>query len=246
MITAAILTKNSATTLKATLESLQSFPEVLVFDTGSTDSTLDIAKTFSNARIVQAPFTGFGPSRNAAAAAAQFDWILAIDSDEILSQELIEEIRTLKLDEQAVYSIPRKNFFNQKWIRCCAGWHPDAVFRLYHRKKTCFNAAQVHEHLQSAHFKKISLRHPLLHTPYQNLEDFLAKMQTYSSLFAAQNQGKRSSSLSKAIFHGSFAFFKSYILKWGFLGGKEGFIISAYNGHTAFYKYLKLMERNRK
>jgi hypothetical protein len=70
-------------------------------------------------------------------------------------------------------------------------------------------------------------------------------MQTYSQLFAAQNQGKKSSSLPKAIFHGAFAFLKSYFLKKGFLAGKEGFIISAYNGHTAFYKYLKLLEANR-
>ena len=71
-------------------------------------------------------------------------------------------------------------------------------------------------------------------------------MQFYSDLFAQQNKGKKKSSVSKAILHGAGAFFKSYILKKGFLGGYEGFIISAYNGHTAFYKYMKLYELNKR
>ena len=71
-------------------------------------------------------------------------------------------------------------------------------------------------------------------------------MQLYSSLFAEQYQHKKSSSLTKALLHAFFAFFKNYILKKGFLGGEEGLIISLYNGHTAFYKYLKLWERNQK
>jgi hypothetical protein len=69
-------------------------------------------------------------------------------------------------------------------------------------------------------------------------------MQSYSTLFAKQNQGKKKSSFTKALAHGWFAFFKSYILKRGFLGGYEGYVISAYNGHTAYYKYLKLLEAN--
>src|SRR3546814_18652294 len=76
-----------------------------------------------------------------------------------------------------------------------------------------------------------------------SLSDFLSKMQSYSELFAKQNQGKKSSSITKAILHGSFAFFKSYILKRGFMGGYEGFVISTYNANTAFYKYLKQIGR---
>jgi hypothetical protein len=91
-----------------------------------------------------------------------------------------------------------------------------------------------------------TLSSPMIHTPYRSMKDFLAKMQSYSTLFAEQHKGKKSSSLPKAIAHGSFAFLKSYLLKKGLLDGKEGFIISLYNGHTAFYKYMKLLELNRK
>jgi hypothetical protein len=77
------------------------------------------------------------------------------------------------------------------------------------------------------------------------MESFLHKMQLYSTLFALQNAQKKRSSLGKALWHASFAFIRSYIFKRGFLGGKEGFIISLYNAHTTYYKYLKLAFANR-
>ncbi len=71
-------------------------------------------------------------------------------------------------------------------------------------------------------------------------------MQKYSTLFAEQNRGKKRSSLSKALIHGISAFIKNYFFKLGIFGGKEGFIISLYNSQTAYYKYLKLAELNKK
>ncbi|MBS0653320.1 MAG: glycosyltransferase family 2 protein [Verrucomicrobia bacterium] len=244
MISITILTKNCEQTLRPTLESLKDFSEVILLDTGSVDSTLEIAKEFPNVRVVKETFIGFGPTHNVATAQASHDWILSIDSDEVLSKELVYEIQQLKLDENQVYSLNRKNFFNKKWIKWCGGWHPDRVVRLYHRKKTHFTDAQVHEKIVSGHLQVVELNSPLFHTPYRNMGDFLSKMQTYSTLFAEQNRLRKSSSVWKAVLHGWQAFIKSYFFKRGFLGGKEGFIISIYNGHTAFYKYLKLMEAN--
>jgi len=246
MISITILAKNCSQTLRPTLESVKGFSEVILLDTGSTDSTLEIAKEFPNVKVVEGTFIGFGPTHNLATSQASHDWILSIDSDEVLSQELIDEIQQLKLDKDQVYSLNRKNFFNKKWIRWCGGWHPDRVVRLYHRQTTHFTDAQVHEKIVSSHLQVVELDSPLLHTPYRNMGDFLSKMQTYSTLFAEQNRQKKSSSIWKAILHGWQAFIKSYFFKRGFLGGKEGFIISIYNGHTAFYKYLKLMEANEK
>jgi glycosyltransferase involved in cell wall biosynthesis len=246
MITVTILTKNSQDSLAATLQSLQKFPEILLYDSGSTDATLEIAQKFPNVKIFKGQFSGFGPTHNTASSLAPKDWILSIDSDEVLTPELADEILNLKLDPACVYEISRKNFFNGKWVRWCGGWHPDPVVRLYHRQSTRFTDDAVHEKIISHNLKLTPLAAPLLHTPYRSMADFLSKMQTYSTLFAEQHKGKKNSSLGKAIAHGCFAFIKSYFLKKGFLGGKEGFIISAYNGHTAFYKYLKLMEANRK
>lgn len=244
MISVTILTKNSAKYLSQVLSALTSFQEVLIYDTGSIDTTLEIAGKYPNVRILQGQFEGFGPTHNKASLAAQNDWILSIDSDEVVTPELEEEIRQLSLDPESVYSFPRKNYYRGKWIRWC-GWHPDRQIRIYNRLKTRFTDAQVHEAIIANHLIHVSLKASIVHYPYESTADFLHKMQNYSLLFAEQYKGKRASSTLKAIRHGLFAFFKSYFIKKGFFGGSEGFIISVYNANTAFYKYLKLAEKNR-
>ncbi|MGL4539741.1 MAG: glycosyltransferase family 2 protein [Candidatus Rhabdochlamydia sp.] len=246
MITVIVLTKNSQETLEDTLTSVRDFPEVLVYDTGSTDTTLDIAKQFPNVKIIQSEFIGFGPTRNKAALAASHDWILALDSDETLSFKLAREILKISLNPTCIYQIDRHNFFNGKWIKGCGGWYPDPVIRLYHRKNTQFTNSMVHEKVSSKDMQTHYLTYPLFHTPYRNIHDFLKKMQVYSDLFAVQKKDAKPVSLAQAILHGLFAFFKSYFLKRGLRQGVEGFIISAYNGHTTFYKYLKLREVQKK
>lgn len=246
MISATILTKNSARTLRETLASLRSFPEVVILDTGSLDETLNIAAEFSNTKIFSSPFLGFGALHNRACDLASYDWILSIDSDEQLSPELIEEIHALSLDPALAYSILRHNFFNGKQIKWCGGWHPDRVVRLFHKKSRRFSLDQVHEKVECKKEEQHPLSSPMIHTPYLEIADFLEKMQHYTTLFAQQSKEKRKVSIFTALAHSWYAFIKSYIFKKGFLGGKEGFIISMYNGHTTFYKYLKLAERETK
>lgn len=225
------------------LSSLQTFDEVVIYDTGSHDHTLEIAKKFPNVVIFHGKFEGFGPTHNTASSVAKNDWILSIDSDEVVTPEMAQEIRSLQLDSGCVYSFPRNNYYNGKFIKWC-GWYPDHQIRLYNRTRTHFTDAQVHEAVMTKNMRPVLLKSPLRHYSYASTSDFLSKMQSYSTLFAMQNRGKKPSSLSKAIGHGLFAFFKSYVLKKGILGGYEGFVISVYNGNTAFYKYLKLREAN--
>lgn len=243
-ISVTILTKNSQKYLEEVLEALRQFDEVLICDTGSQDETLPLARSFSNVTIYERPFNGFGPTHNLASHLARHDWILSIDSDEVVTAELAQEIARLRLEQGTVYSFPRHNEYRGKWIKWC-GWHPDRHVRLYNRRDTSFTHAHVHESIIKTDLKEVYLQAPLRHYSYANVADFLTKMQTYSTLFAQQYQGKKSSSLSKAIAHGCFSFFKSYVIKKGFLGGQEGFEISFYNAATAYYKYLKLAEINR-
>jgi glycosyltransferase involved in cell wall biosynthesis len=243
MISATILTKNSARHLDELLESLNRFDEVLIYDNGSQDSTMEIANKHPNCRIVEGPFLGFGPTHNKASSLAKNDWILSIESDEIPTKELLEELHSLKLDPQCIYSIPRKNLFNGKWIYSC-GWWPDRVVRLYNRKSTQFTNALVHESVEKGALKEEQLKSPLKHYSYDSLSDFLRKMESYSTLFAEGKKGKTASSPLKAVLHGWCAFFKSYILKRGFMQGYEGFLISKYNSQTAFWKYMKLYQLN--
>ena len=245
MISVTVLTKNSRRYLKEVLSALQSFDEVVVYDTGSTDETPIIAEQFPNVTLYRKDFIGFGPTHNLASLTARNDWILSIDSDEVVSPAMAKAVSELKFDENNVYSFPRHNYFNGKFIKWC-GWYPDRQVRLYNRKSTRFSDAQVHEGIEIGQLKHVRLQASLKHYSYASIAEFLEKMQLYSDLFAKQNAGKKSSSLLKAILHGLFTFIKSYFLKRGFLGGYEGFVISAYNAHTAYYKYLKLYEANKK
>jgi len=243
MITVTILVKDAERKLEEVLTSVRGFAEVILVDTGSTDATMKIARQFPNVRIFEREFIGFGLLRNYAATLATHDWILSLDGDEVLSDPLQQEILALQLREDVVYALPFHNYFNKKHIRT-AGWYPERHVRLYHRKKCAFSEVQVHEKVERGQLRECCLRHPIQHYPYDTIADFLTKMQRYSHLFALQHVGKKSSSPWSAFYHGVGGFMKSYFIKRGVIGGYEGFLISLYNGHTAFYKYLKLYHLN--
>lgn len=244
-ISVTILTKNSAKYLHRVLEALTDFDEVLLLDNGSEDETLQLAVRFQNVRIEKSPFIGFGPLHNKASSLAKHDWILSIDSDEILSSQLNREIQSLKLNEDCVYSFERHTFYRGKLVKCC-GWYPDRILRLYNRRKTRFSDDEVHEKILCDHLRVVKLQHPLQHFSYDSISDFLKKMQSYSDLYAKQWTGKKSSSPLKALFHSCSAFIVNYFFKNGLFCGYRGFLISSYQAHVTFYKYLKLYELNLK
>ena len=241
-ISCTILTKNSALTIKATLEALKEFDEVVILDSGSTDATLEIARAFSNVTIYKSEFLGFGQMHNLATSYAKNDWILSIDSDEIVTAELKKRILSLILDPSCVYSFAFQNILFGKKIRY-SGWYPDRHIRLYHRKMTAFSDAKVHERILSQGLKEIALKEHIEHHSYLHVSDFLRKLQIYTDLFKEQNPNRKAT-FSQAIWHGLFAFIKTYFIKLGFLDGKCGFIIAFYQAQTAFYKYLKLWEKS--
>jgi len=244
-ITVTILTKNSAKHLEECLQALQRFDEVVILDNGSTDNTMEIARTFQNVKVYEHVFTGFGPLKILATEKASNDWVLSIDSDEIVSRELAEEIELLNLREKTVYSIRRDNYYSRKKISCC-GWEHDRVNRLFNRQETGFDEKLVHESLRlNSNLIIRKLHHPLKHLTFDNASHLLKKMEHYSTLWAKGNKGKKHSSALKAFTRGLFVFLKSYILQKGFLCGYQGLVISVSNANGAFYKYIKLYEANR-
>lgn len=245
-ISAVILTKNSERLIREVLEALAKLDEVVILDNGSNDKTIEIAKTFNNTTILYNDFIGFGELKAIGSKMAKNNWILTIDSDEIASNELIDEILNINLIEDTCYTYDVKNYFNNKHIYSC-GWGNDRCIGLYNKKYYEFNRAKVHEKIEpinNNNYKILDLKYYISHYPYENIESFLNKMQKYSSLYAADNKNKKNSSIPKAITHSLFTFFKSYILKRGFMQGYEGFIISAYNSQSTFWKYIKLYEAN--
>ncbi len=246
IISATILTKNGKKHIKEVLEALRGFGEVILLDNGSTDETLAIASEFPNVKIhTLEHFEGFGKAHRMMEDLATNDWILSIDSDEVLSTDAAAEIDAMYMDKGAIYELTFRNYFNGRWIKSC-GWYPDAHPRLYNKKMARFTESYVHEKVvgDSVGFRRLGGY--ITHYSYDGIEDFLRKMQTYSTLFAEQNRGKKSSSVCKALIHGCFGFLKSYVLKRGFTERYEGFIISYYNAQTAFWKYIKLYEANKK
>jgi glycosyltransferase involved in cell wall biosynthesis len=246
-ISATVLTKDSRRHLRAVLAALAWCDEVLILDTGSQDDTLAIAAEFANVVIhrLAGPFPGFGPAHRRAAELARHDWILSIDSDEVVSDALAAEIRALALDPRTVYALPFHNYFNGRLITTC-GWHREFHERLFNRTVTDFSDRAVHEKVATAGLRVRRLAQPVRHYSYESLDDFLRKMQAYAALFAAQNHGRKPAGPFRAWSHGAWAFFKSYVLQRGFSQGPEGFVISTYQAHTAVWKYLKLAEANRR
>lgn len=239
-----MLTKDSSLYLAESLGSLQSFSEVIIVDNGSTDNTLEIAGGFKNVIIHQHPFIGFGPLKNVALGFTSHDWVLSVDSDEVLSEALVEEILGLRLaSEKKVYAILRDNYYKSRCVKCC-GWQNDYVLRLFNKNETSFHEMQVHESLKIDSMKTVKLTNSMKHFTYGSVEQLLNKLQSYSTLYAKQHRQKRAASPTKAFFRAAFTFFKNYFVQKGFLNGYEGLLISVYNANGTFFKYMKLYEEN--
>ncbi|HEC1779280.1 glycosyltransferase family 2 protein [Campylobacter lari] len=244
-ISVVIIVKNAQNTILKCLNSIKDFGEIILLDNKSTDDTLKIAKKFqenyTNLKIYESEFIGFGPLKNLAISYASNDWIFNIDSDEILEKEALEELKTIKINQNNILSFPRKNLYNNTWIKAC-GWWPDRVFRIFNKNHTLFNENLVHESLIIKNdTKKISLNNAILHYAFKDISSLLDKLQRYSSLWAEQNLQKESG-IFKAIARGFWTFFRNYFLKKGIFYGYKGFIISTCNGLGAFFKYMKLHE----
>ncbi len=242
-ITPVIISKNAMRTIDLTLNSLREFDEVVVLDTGSSDNTMRIAKEYSNVKLFQSSFSGFGKCKNEGANLATSDWILSIDADEVLSPELIHSIKALKLDSNKVYKWKRSNFYRRKEIRH-SGWGNDIVIRLYNKKTTQFKEKLVHEFVESEGLEIATLNGCMNHYSYQSISEFSLKREFYSDLFAIENKGKRKSSPLIALLHAIFDFFNTFLIKRGFLDGYLGLVIAISNSYVTFVKYIKLYEAN--
>ncbi len=242
-ISCVIIAKDAEATLRDVLNSLTLFNDVILYSNNSTDKTDEIAKEFKNVNLVQGDFIGFGPTKNLAASFAKNDWILSLDADEVLSENFINNLRKKELSDTAVYSILRTNYYKNRQIKHC--WGNDIIVRLYNRSTTSFTDKKVHEKIIDDGFNINTIEGVVQHYPYSSITDFITKLDRYSTIFANDNIGKKSSSPIKAFLNGGFSFFKTYFLKGGFLDGYAGLVIAFSHMATNFYKYIKLYELNR-
>jgi len=243
-ISAVVLAKNNESTIYNTLKALETFEDVVVYDNGSSDNTIQIAKTFSNVNLIEGEFKGFGWSKNRAASFAKNNWILIVDSDEVVDAKLLQTLQTKKLDEHAVYILNFRAFYKNIEVKHC-GWNNQKIKRLYNKNITRYNDNDVHEDIITKDLQTELLEGNVLHYSYQSIEQFVNKANTYSTLFAKNNAGKKFSSPTKAFFNGAYSFVKTYFFKQGFRDGYVGLVIAYSHMVTNFYKYIKLYELNK-
>ena len=241
-LSAILITRNEAHNFHDCLQSLQGLAdEIIVVDSQSTDGTVAIAQQHGAIVSQPADWPGFGPQKNRALDLATSDWVLSIDADERVTPTLAAEIKQVLQtgDDQAAYKLPRLSFYCGQFIHH-SGWHPDYVLRLFKRGTAKFSDDLVHERVvtqQSVH----ALKNHLLHYSYLSFSQVLQKVDAYSSASAKQAyaRGKRSS-VAGALGHGAWAFFRTYVIRRGFLDGAHGLALAISNAETSYYKYLKL------
>lgn len=240
-ISGVIITKNEATNIERCIESLQSVvAEIVVIDAFSEDETVKIAQNLG-AKVIQKEWIGYSQNKNFGNQLAQNDWILSIDADEVLTNDLIQTLQQLTLEKNTVYSINRLNNYCGQWIKHC-GWHPDWNIRLFNKKTTKWKGEFVHEKLAfSPTIKVIKLNGLLYHYSYQNSDDHWQRIEKYAQLAAQQLfQEGRKATFIKLWLSPIARFFRTYIFKLGFLDGKAGWIISVRNAYLVHRKYSAL------
>ncbi|MFN5557749.1 MAG: glycosyltransferase family 2 protein [Chryseotalea sp.] len=243
-ISVVIITYNESSKIERCIQSVKEIAdEVLVLDSFSTDNTVELAKQ-CGAKVFQHKFIGFTEQKNKAMELASHKYILSLDADEYVSEELKKSIQQIKLNWRAdAYTFNRLNSFAGKWIKSC-GWYPDAKIRLWNREKGRWQGGTLHEVVvMQSHTSCLHLTGDLLHEAFKGSEDLIKKMQLYSTLYANDHAFKKRVATLDIAGKYAAAWFKNYILKGGIKDGYEGFIISASNANGVLYKYAKLKER---
>ena len=235
-ISVIIITKNEEENIETCIQSCKGFHDVLVLDSFSHDNTKAKALN-AGARFFEQHWLGYGPQKNKAAVLAASDWVLSLDADEILSAALLKSLNKVRFDNGSVaYAVNRESYFLGKRVQF-SGWQNDWVVRLYNRGACSFDTRAVHEKL-TGFSKTIKLRGPLYHHPYQSKISIGRKIISYSSLGAEQlirERRKQTSALAPTVW----SFFKTLILKGGFLDGLTGFRIACMNARCTWEKYNK-------
>jgi glycosyltransferase involved in cell wall biosynthesis len=254
-----LITHNEESNLGHTLESVKRLVgegrgEIIVVDSGSTDRTVEIAKSFG-AKVFPEEWKGYAAQKNSAIEKATGDWILSLDADEELSPGAEQSIEQILASESTKYAavagvwFPRKNHFLGRWIRH-GGFYPDRKLRLFRRGQAQFSARAVHETASTAGHTILADRAfsfdniVLLHHSYPTISDYVAHMNRYSSLGAemAVSEARTGFSVVNIALRPLLTFAYNYFFRLGFLDGHEGLLLHVYHAVYVSWKYAKVWE----
>jgi glycosyltransferase involved in cell wall biosynthesis len=233
-----LITRDAAMTIERALKSLEPFPQVIVYDNGSSDRTLEICERFPNVKVTTGEFFGFGSTKNHAVRLAEGDWVLSIDADEYLSAELLDSLRAIDLGDPTVaYAVERRNFFMGKIVEH-GGWGHQWLVRLFNRRYCRFNDALVHEKvLVPDSCTTVRFRGPLWHEAVADLDQVLHKISRYSEL--NRLDGGRTHSTANILLRTYWSFLKTYVLRAGFREGWRGVAMATFDAMGTFCKHMK-------
>jgi glycosyltransferase involved in cell wall biosynthesis len=238
-----VLTKNEEKNISRCLDSVRGWAnEIVVVDDESTDRTVDIAARYTD-KIIIRKMDIEGRHRNFAYAQAKNLWILSLDADEVVTEELKEEIKgVLRRDIQYNgFTIPRRNFIGDYWVKY-GGWYPSPQLKLFRKDK--FRYEEVGVHPRAFMDDPCGrLKSDIIHYSYKDIADFLNKLNNQTTREAekwlAQNKPMR---LGRFIWRGIDRFIRTYIGKKGYRDGFIGFVVAFYASLYQFMSYLKYRE----
>jgi (heptosyl)LPS beta-1,4-glucosyltransferase len=242
-----VITKNEEANIQDCLKSVRWADELVVVDAESRDKTVELARA-CGAKVSVRPWPGFGLQKNFGMAQASSDWILILDADERVTEELCGEVKTClggwRPGVPVAYRIPRRNFFYGAWVRG-GGVYPDYQVRLFRRGIARYNDVAVHENL-IVDGEIGTLAGHLDHYTERRIQDHFKKFGLYTTL-AAQEKAKtiRTVGWTDLIFRPFVVWVKTYILKQGFHDGVNGLIVCVFASMYTFVKYAKLWDLNR-
>ncbi|HYC39844.1 MAG TPA: glycosyltransferase family 2 protein [Chitinophagaceae bacterium] len=243
-----IVCRDEADVIGTALESVAGLTDdVIVYDTGSVDGTIEKAGQFG-VRLFQGPWEGYGKTKNRAIQLARYDWILSLDADEAADPTLRDALLACEPASDAdAFDIRRRNYYGARYLRF-GHWGRDHLVRFFNRQTLRWNADAVHEKLEYAPGTKIR-RMPgfILHRSIRDLSDYSGKMVRYALLGAEKYyaQGRRAGWLRVCV-SPCFAFFVNYFLKLGFLDGYAGYLTAKMTAWYTFLKYARLRELSAK
>jgi len=237
-----MIAKNEAELLSECLQSVAWADEIIVLDSGSTDGSVALAESLGAKVFTHTDWQGFGKQRQKAQSYATQDYVLMIDADERVTPELRHSIEQVlaNADDNVVYSLGRRNLFLGRFMRH-SGWYPDRINRLYANQRYRYNDDLVHESLNTCGAKVVPLQGDLLHLTCRDFFAFQRKQLHYAEQWAIQRHqaGKRCGYLS-ILTHTLGAFCKTWLLRAGFLDGKQGLLLAVVNAQYTFNKYAAL------
>jgi glycosyltransferase involved in cell wall biosynthesis len=245
-ISVCIITLNEEKNIENCLRSVRWADDIVIVDSGSADKTLEIAKRYTD-RIIYNQWKGINEQRNFTLNNARYDWVLALDADEIASQELYREVKSILGSDNDYYDgylVPRLTYYLGKWI-CHGGWFPDRKMRLFKKAKARYIGTNPHDHCRvDGNIGRLSGL--IVHYTYKNFSEQIETINSFSNevIKNLEKDGKRFD-LFRFIFHPLWKFFECYFLKRGFLDGVPGFIIAIATAFYIFTKYVKLWEKSK-